>query len=250
MRFARFIGLALVALVLAVLVFVALRPPPSGPSERAGTRERAGTGERHEHAPPASTAIPAQHDDAGRVARARWEHRRASIRAAHARLADRGSPTVDAPTPGCADGDCGTTGAEGDDGDWFAAFHDETTTLVQGCEHLLGERPKPVRVRVHLIGSPDVGTIVERVDVSGPADHRDELAECLAEGMYTLALGEPRADFERDAVLGLGLLDEVAREGWLTPEQLEATRQQMIAGGLDPATDPMVYSDGDPPPPP
>ncbi|HWB75003.1 MAG TPA: hypothetical protein VG755_08600 [Nannocystaceae bacterium] len=134
-----------------------------------------------------------------------------------------------------------------DDDAWFGTFVDETTTLLHGCEELIGEHPKAVRLTAHLIGSPELGTIVESVEVAGAVERADELTECLTEGMYTLGLGDPPADFERDAVLGFGLIDEVANEGWLTPAQLAETRQQMIDGGLDPAKDPMVYADGDPP---
>lgn len=122
----------------------------------------------------------------------------------------------------------------------FASLIEQTMTLTQGCEELLGDKPTSVRIMARLIGAPDIGTIVEGLEVSGSVERMDALTECLTEGMYTLDLGDAATNFQRDAVLMLGLLDEVAGEGWLAPERVAEIRQQMIDGGLDPATDPMV----------
>lgn len=104
----------------------------------------------------------------------------------------------------------------------------------------MGEKPQSVRISARLVGAPGVGTIVDGVTVSGPGESLDELTACLQQGMYTLELGDAAGNFERDATLVLGLLDEVAGQQWLSPEELAGIRQQMIDGGLDPAADPMV----------
>ncbi len=131
----------------------------------------------------------------------------------------------------------------------FDSFIEETTTLTQGCEELLGAKPRAVRIEARLIGAPDIGTIVESVAASGPDERMDALTECLTEGMYALELGDAGTNFQRDAALIHGLLDDVAGEGWLTPQRVGEIRQQMIDGGLDPAKDPMVAVDADEPSP-
>lgn len=180
-------------------------------------------------------------EDTSRAARVRWEDRRARIRAAHATRARDDAPRSNAPSPrGCSEGDCSRDAAAKTDDALFDSFIEETTTLTQGCEELIGSKPTSVRIEARLIGEPDIGTIVESVGVSGSTERMDALTECLTEGMYTLELGDASTSFQRDAVLMLGLLDDVAGEGWLTPERVAEIRQQMIDGGLDPAKDAMV----------
>lgn len=194
-----------------------------------------------------STRVRPVDADARRVARARWEDRRARIRAAHAPARDD-APRSPAPSSrSCAEGDCSSDAAEDGGDKVFDAFVDETTTLTQGCEELLGGKPTLVRISARLIGAPDIGTIVESVEVSGPGEGKDALAECLTEGMYTLELGDAATNFERDAVLIHGLLDEVAAEEWVAPERVAEIREQMLDGGLDPGSDPMVVVGADDP---
>jgi hypothetical protein len=179
--------------------------------------------------------------DTSRAARVGWEDRRARIRAAHVARARGDAPRSNGSSPrGCAEGECSRDAAEKTDDALFDAFVAETTTLTQGCEELIGGKPTAVRIEARLIGEPDIGTIVESVGVSGSTERMDALTECLTEGMYTLELGDAGTSFQRDTVLMLGLLDEVAGEGWLTPERVAEIRQQMIHGGLDPAKDAMV----------
>lgn len=232
MAFPRKTALVLVVIALIFAASIAVLKPPSKTDVNLPAVSK-----RAEVTAPPSTID----QDTRRIARARWEDRRAGIRAAHERRAPDDAPRSRAPSSrGCADGDCSPDAAE-DGGDAvFAAFIEETMTLTQGCEELIGSKLTSVRITARLIGAPDVGTIVESVDASGPIERLDALTECLIEGMYTLELGDAETNFQRDAVLMLGLLDEVAGEGWLTPERVVEIRQQMIDGGLDPATDPMV----------
>jgi len=232
MAFLRKTALALVAVALILAASIAvLKPPPKSELTSPAVSERP------EVTAPTSTVD----EDARRVARARWEDRRAGIRAAHERRARDDAPRSRAPSSrGCADGDCSPQAADNGGDAVFASFIEETMTLTQGCEELIGGKSTSVRITARLIGAPDIGTIVESVDVSGPVERVDALTECLTEGMYTLELGDAATNFQRDAVLMQGLLDEVASEGWLTPERVAEIRQQMIDGGLDPATDPMV----------
>jgi hypothetical protein len=225
-------ALVLVAVAVSVGAWIIVLKPPSKPEPNLSGVS----------ATPKVTAPTSTNDEeALRIARTRWEDRRARIRAAHAPRARDDAPRSPAPSPrGCADDDCSPEAAENGGDAVFASFIKETTTLTQGCEELIGGKPQSVRITARLIGAPDIGTIVESLDVLGPVDHVDALTECLTEGMYTFELGDAATNFERDAVLMLGLLDEVAGEGWLSPEQVSEIRQQMIDGGLDPATDPMV----------
>jgi len=212
--------------------WIAVLKPPSKPEPNLS-----GVSEPSEVTAPTS----ATDEEDLRMARIRWEDRRARIRAAHAPGARDDAPGSPEPSPrGCADDDCSPEAAENGSDAVFASFIGETMTLTQGCEELIGSKPNSVRITARLIGAPDIGTIVESLDVSGPVEHVDALTECLTEGMYTLELGDAAMNFERDAVLMLGLLDEVAGQGWLSPERVSEIRQQMIDGGLDPATDPMV----------
>src|SRR5690606_28479242 len=157
-------------------------------------------------APPEVTAPTSSIDEeALRIDRIRWEDQRARIRAAHAPRARDDAPRSPAPSPqGCADDDCSPEAAENGGDAVFASFVGETMTLTQGCEELIGGKPESVRITARLIGAPDIGTVVESLDVSGPSldvsgpvDHVDALTECLTEGMYTFELGDAATNFER-----------------------------------------------------
>lgn len=238
MEFRRTIILGLLAIAVIVGAWLALRKPPSIEATDRAVVAR----ERPE------TAAPSRSRDADtqRITRADWEERRARIRAAHApRAREVAHGSASPSSRDCAEAECSSDAAEFPNDAVFSAFIDETTTLTQGCEELIEGKPTSVRIQARLIGAPDIGTVVESLDVSGPAEHVDALTECLMEGMYTLDLGDAETNFQRDAVLMLGRLDEVAGEGWITAERVEEIRQQMIDGGLDPAKDPMVMVDAD-----
>jgi hypothetical protein len=234
-------ALALVAFAVFLLAWITVRKPPA-------ERERAvpAVAQHGEVKAPK----PEIDEDTRRVARARWENRREEIRAANERRAAfdalRSQTPASPASRECNHGDCDADdpeAAEANDDPVFASFIDQTTTLTQGCEELIDSKPASVRVTARLIGAPDVGTIVESIAASGPGEGMDALTECLTQGMYTLELDATETNFERDAVLMLGLLDEVAGEGWLTPERIAEIRQQMVDGGLDPDVDPMVTVD-------
>jgi hypothetical protein len=238
MAFLRKTALLLVAVAVILAAWLAMpKAPTTRKTDRAAVRER-----------PAGSASPRAMDENTRhVARARWEERRARIRAALApRARDEARRSVSTPSRPCAEAECASDAAEHPSAAVFASFIEETTTLTQGCEELIEGKPASLRIQARLIGTPEIGTVVESLHVSGPVERVDALTECLMEGMYALEFGDAQTNFQRDAVLTLGMLDEVAGEGWLTPERLGEIRQQMIDGGLDPATDPMVYSEVDP----
>ncbi|MBK8235152.1 MAG: hypothetical protein IPK74_06335 [Deltaproteobacteria bacterium] len=235
------VALAVVAATWIVTIWPRARETePDGPAPVVRQEPRSadmhGTTDAHPRAKSAAPISPAE-AEARRVARARWEERRARILAAHATPAERDAAPE---TPKCVGEDCPP-----DPGDFggdvvFASFVGETQTLTRGCEELMGEKPQSVRISARLVGAPGVGTIVDNVTVTGPGESMDELTQCLQQGMYTLELGDAAANFERNATLVHGLLDEVAGQQWLSPEELAGIRQQMIDGGLDPAADPMV----------
>jgi hypothetical protein len=186
--------------------------------------------------------------DTARVTRARWEERRARIDAAreHAEKISEARPPAATPRP-CIGDDC--PAVDPLEEQLFASFNAETTALVEGCEDFIGKQAAPIRISARLVGAPDVGTIIESIDVSGSPETNAELTECLTEGMYALELAAPSDAFTRDLSLGLGLLDAIAAHGWLPPEAIEQSRAAMLAGGLDPASDPMVYVAEDEAPP-
>ncbi len=242
MEVRRKIILVLVALAVIIGAWLALRKPPS----TTVTDRAVAAGERPQTAAPSR----ARDMETRRITRADWEERRTRIRPAPApRVRDEARGSASPSSRDCAEAECSTDAREAPNDAVFSTFIDETTTLTQGCEELMEGKPTSVRIQARLIGAPDIGTVVESLDVSGPAEHVDALTECLMEGMYALDLGDAEANFERDAVLMHGLLDEVAGEGWIPAERVEEIRQQMIDGGLDPAKDPMVMVDAEEPPP-
>ena len=246
MAFTRKFILVVVALAVVVATWIvtiwprARETKPDGPAPivRQEPRNAGVHGTTDAPARPKSAApISPAEAEARRLARARWEERRARILAAHATPAERDAA---AETRKCVGEDCPPDPADFGGDVVFASFVGETQTLTRGCEELMGEKPQSVRISARLVGAPGVGTIVDGVTVSGPGESLDELTACLQQGMYTLELGDAAGNFERDATLVLGLLDEVAGQQWLSPEELAGIRQQMIDGGLDPAADPMV----------
>jgi hypothetical protein len=238
MRRFRVLTLVVIVITVAMLGFLRSRRANEGDRMHAPARAAVATPE------PATTSVPPRRADDPK-ARARWEASRDRIRTARAE--QRPPPSAEAPCTGdaCRDADARKAARER----LFASFNDETTTLLQGCEEFVGETPKSLRVKAHLIGAPDIGTIVESVEVTGEVERPDELTECLTEGMYALELDDPDEDLERDLTLGMGLLAEIAEKGWMPPEAIAHAHEQMIAGGLDPTRDAMVYIAEDEPPP-
>jgi hypothetical protein len=248
MEFRRTIVLVLAAIAVIMVImgiigaWLALRKPPTTDATDRAIVAR----ERPEKASPSA----ASDADTRRITRADWEERRTRIRAAHApRARDAARGSASPSSRACAEAECSSDAAASPNDAVFSAFIEETTTLTQGCEELIEGKPTSVRIQARLIGAPDIGTVVESLDVSGPAEHVDALTECLMEGMYALDLGTAETSFARDAVLMHGLLDEVAGEGWLTAERVAEIRQQMLDGGLDPGKDPMVMVDAEEPSP-
>lgn len=116
-----------------------------------------------------------------------WERRRAQIRG---HLASRmpALPRIGAPPPRCAEPPCREV---------LAAELDDVT---QGC--LDGEVPPELDLVARVIGSPEVGVIVESVAFHGGAVS-DELRECLIESSYAMDLGATDHDLVQDVTVML-----------------------------------------------
>lgn len=86
----------------------------------------------------------------------------------------------------------------------------EVLSLTDGCSELMDDTLADVSLTARVIGAPDVGTIVESVELGGGAEPPAELAECLTEAMYTLDLGEAESNFEQEITV---LLQTEAMQG-------------------------------------
>jgi hypothetical protein len=61
-----------------------------------------------------------------------------------------------------------------------------------GCVDLLPDHPRGrFQVRLHYIGEPDVGTVVESVDILEDTLDAPEFSECWSNSLYLLELGAP-----------------------------------------------------------
>ncbi|MEM6994769.1 MAG: RNA polymerase sigma factor, partial [Myxococcota bacterium] len=98
----------------------------------------------------------------------------------------------------------------------------EVLTLVESCRQEGTELPSGLSLTASVLGAPDVGTVVESVQLNANTDAPAELQECMTEAMYTLDLGEVDTDFEQEiTVMIQSDLDELANLRDADPELLE-----------------------------
>lgn len=126
-----------------------------------------------------------------------WEARRRDIRRAHGVPDLAVMPRADVPPPSIAS--CASDGC-------FDRLIPEVTNLVEACRDFVGETTGDVALRATIIGSPDVGTIVESVELVGTTDVPADLRECLTETMYTMDLGPASSDFEQQIDMQLSTM--------------------------------------------
>ena len=150
----------------------------------------------------ATAASPAQ--------KATWKHRRDEIHAAH----EAAHPEH---AEGCDHDENHITVCE-DEACWMK-LADEVMAMVEGCSHLLDQFPPDLALKANVVGAPDVGLVVDGVELQTDADVPAEVEECLTETMYTLDLGPADHNFAQEitvmmsATRGHGLedLDEETR---------------------------------------
>lgn len=150
----------------------------------------------------ANTATPSVRERGeAMAARGRWEGRRRDIRAHH--RARAGAEGVPAPSLGtCDDPAC------------FQNLVAEVTNLVESCRDFVGDTKGDARLVANIIGSPDVGTIVESVELVGGEDVPPDLRECLTETMYAMDLGPASSDFEQQLEMQLSTMPADGDVDW------------------------------------
>ncbi len=168
-------------------------------------------------AAPSVTAMATSDRSERSESRARWAKRRSAIQAAQA----TGTPK---PLPAPAEANPQPT-AEGEgDQSYLNRLTPEVIGLLNGCREFMEGIDPSVTLNAHVIGAPDVGMIVESVELSSHDGASEELLECLTESMYDLELGavEHSVDHEMTMMLGGSSMD-------LTLEDIDL-------GTLDPRT--------------
>ena len=166
---------ALAASVVGVLWIVDPRPQPRPDASPVPALE-------DESEPTTETPAPSAKDV--------WAQRRALLRRKHA--SHPPSPDVDARDD--TDDDHG-------DGEEIQALIDEANEAREAafdeCQKDIGRGRGALVLRYRVLGAPDVGTIIDIIDVVGDTEYRTELVECVQESMYTFLGGFPPVPFER-----------------------------------------------------
>lgn len=80
----------------------------------------------------------------------------------------------------------------------------EVSAVVDGCRDLAPHAAPDATVVATVLGAPDVGTLVDTVELRGADDAPAELRECLTEGMATLDLGATDRSFSQTVTVLLG----------------------------------------------
>jgi RNA polymerase sigma-70 factor (ECF subfamily) len=176
-----------------------------------------------------SSAEAAASSPAHEGTRRLWEQRRSAIQAVHAMQRRTSAPAkfeddgaVEQRCEGSCDRDrthCIRLGEPGqraeqgegscdigmctDDG-CLEALAREVTEMAGGCDEFKSGAPKDLVVRANVIGAPDVGSIVEGVELATEHAVPDDLRECLTEQMYALDLGPTDVNFEQSITVLFG----------------------------------------------
>lgn len=137
----------------------------------------------------------------GEGLKAAWEERRSKIRKAHEAAGgfswhaaeEDGQQHAVHEIGGCKDDSC------------VADLANEVHELLEGCKDVIDDMPAGFMLEAQVIGAPDVGTVVESVEVvSGEDDASPELVECLTQQMYTLDFSEAETNFDQTIKVGMG----------------------------------------------
>jgi hypothetical protein len=197
-----------------------------------------------------STRAPAS----SRVA---WEKRLASIQAAHAEFgpgldpSDPGfswtplEPSEAGVAAGAAErvGPCVTDGSR-------ERLLAEVAGMIEGCRELAVDVAPDASLVARVVGAPDVGMLVESVELVGRVHAPDALRECLVESMYTLDLGASEQSCAQTVTLMMGGNAKATLEGMRGAALDDATRAAVdaaIAGSGERGPRMMFVTDGEPP---
>lgn len=129
----------------------------------------------------------------------------------------------------------------GDDEAGLLAGHSQTELLqlfvpqiysmVSTCGEFLPSAPDDLSMSVDIIGAPDIGSVVESVDLSSEDTVPADLDECLTEAAYAFDFGDVQEPFEDSFSMKIGASGGVA-DANIPPEQL--AQLQATLKNLDP----------------
>jgi len=163
-------------------------------------------------------------DDGARL-KAAWEDRRSKIRKAHAKA--EGFSWQAADEDGDEDAGLHEVGTCNDKA-CVAELGAEIHELIKGCKDMMDEMPEGLVLDAQVIGAPDVGTVVESVEVVA-GEGSPELVECLTQQMYALDLGETESNFEHSFKMSMG--SQLAL-GPLEAADLDEQTRQLLENAL------------------
>ena len=170
------------------------------------------------------------------IDQARWAERLAQIHAAHRELSSA-SPTQAADAPrGEAMweqrvGECDEPGCRD-------RLTNEVLGMLDGCDELMGDALHYATIAVQIVGAPDIGMVIESVELEGGADMSPELRECLTESMYALDLGATERSVAQTVTVTLGTV-EVTADMLANPDLDPASRAKLEAAAARNHGEPM-----------
>jgi hypothetical protein len=100
--------------------------------------------------------------------------------------------------------------------------------MFEGCQHLLSDVPPELALQASVIGSPDVGLVVDSVELQSDHDIPAEVEECLTETMYTLDLGPTDKNFAQEITVMTSTVAHHDLDG--LDEETRAKIEQAMAG--------------------
>lgn len=176
-----------------------------------------------------------------------WAERLAKIRSARSSALSTRPSAADVPKDGieeadrtvltlCGDEPCAPDALDDalagcDDVHCLAKLVGEVSRLLDTCRPLLADAPADLLITAEVIGAPDVGTVVESVELSTEYEASEDLSECLTEATYALDLGTHDAPFQETvtvAVAGDGPGENAALKD-VDPETLKVL-ERTLAG--------------------
>lgn len=138
---------------------------------------------------------------------AQWERRLSAIRGAHASLGNKApgsSPSASKPDARhevCAPGD--DCMHECTDDACLSRLAAEVLSVVRQCSELGEPRNSTVSLTASIVGAPDIGTLVESVQLGSDDERSPEHAECLTQAMYAVDLGDSPTNFQQEITVML-----------------------------------------------
>jgi len=192
---------------------------------------------------------PASVDSGKNIAasKAAWEARVAKIQAARAAAPKRESkPQAAAQQWVVAQGAHNQADLAAEDphaGGAMMEVASQVGVMVKGCSDFMTDLPSNLSLKANIIGAPDVGTVVQSVELISAGDAPEDLQECLTESMYTLDLGDSDTTFERSVQLMIGsagadMADMAMQDANLDEETRARIREAMERHGAGEGDEP------------